>query len=411
MTRVAGLLIPLAASGAAALGLSASAGCRNAMDCSLGGQCVEGRCQCYPIWQGARCERLAIGEASNTSTNGYRNPKGASWGGSVIRADDGSYHMFVSFISRDCALGSWKFNSVIHHAVSEQPDGPYSFREEVLSEFAHNPTITRAPDGTYLLYHIGETLSGDDRLLYLRDCRKGKEVKPQRSTSSGGAVNFDGRIRVAFSKSLDGPWELLDKGRPIMQPRRGNYWDTVVTNPAPLVLKNGSVLLYYRGDDRFHPDFKGQRHRKIGVAFAESWRGPYRRIRDSPITPSGEDPVVFANSDGSGFHMLFENKFTGIVGQHAFSPDGKKWRTLEDPAYDLHVNWDGGASTKLERRERPQLLRDERGDPLYLFNAVQGARDRGEQRTAGQSTWTMAAPLGQRLPMEPAPLEKEKPTE
>mmetsp|Transcript_71840 Transcript_71840/g.200500 ORF Transcript_71840/g.200500 Transcript_71840/m.200500 type:complete len:420 (-) Transcript_71840:172-1431(-) len=398
MTPIASLLIPLAASGAAAISLSASAGCKTAVDCSLGGKCVEGRCQCYPIWQGTKCEVLAIGEASNASTNGYRNPNGASWGGSAIRADDGSYHMFVSFISRDCGLNSWKFNSVIHHAVSANPDGPYSFKDEVLSEFAHNPTITRAPDGTYLLYHIGETLSADERSLYLRDCRKGRHAEPKRSANSGGPANFDGRIRIAFSKSLDGPWSLLNNGTPIIQPRRGSYWDTAVTNPAPLILKNGSVFLYYRGDDRFHPDFDGQRHRKIGAFFAQSWTGPYHRIRDTPITPSGEDPVVFANSDGSGYHMIFENKFKGIVGQHAFSVDGKFWQIVEDPAYDLLASWDGGSSTRLQRRERPQLLLDERGEPLYLFNAVQGSRDRGEGRSAGQSTWTMAAPLGFRFP-------------
>lgn len=409
---MARLLVSLLAAPAAALHLPVDTGCTDAMDCSLGGKCVEGRCACSPMWQGERCEQLALGKASNVGQNGYRNPQGASWGGSAIRADDGTYHMFVSYMSNDCGLGSWKFNSVIHHTVSDDPEGPYTFRSVVFDEFAHNPTITRAPDGTYLLYHIGETFFSGEKPRYVRDCRLGRETRPEQAGFGGGPRNFDARIRVASSKSLDGPWELLNDGKPILEPRRGgDVWDTAVTNPAPLVLPNGSVLLYYRGDDRFGPYFTGKRHRKIGVAYADTWEGPYRRLRDDPITPSGEDPVVFANADGSGFHMIFENKFRGIVGQHAFSADGLQWTTVKEPMYDLQVDWEYGPPSRLDRRERPQFLRDEHGQPLYMFNAVQGYRHRGARYRNEQNTWTMAVPLGVRLPREFRAPQKEAVTE
>jgi len=239
---MAKLLVMLLAPLATALSLQTSVDCADAMGCALGGQCVEGKCACSPLWLGDHCERLALGMARNVSSNGYRNASGASWGGSVIRADDGSYHMFVSFMDKDCSLASWKFNSVIHHAVSQNPDGPFTFKEVVFKEFAHNPTITRAPDGTYLLYHIGESLYSSEMDLYVKDCRLGSESNPEHSGNVGGPKNFDARIRLATAKSLDGPWRLVHGGKTILDPGHSDRWDTAVTNPAPVVLPRARAL-------------------------------------------------------------------------------------------------------------------------------------------------------------------------
>jgi hypothetical protein len=49
-------------------------------------------------------------------------------------------------------------NSAISRAVSfGGPGGPYKAVGAVVeSPFAHNPTIHQAPDGTYVIYHIGD---------------------------------------------------------------------------------------------------------------------------------------------------------------------------------------------------------------------------------------------------------------
>merc|ERR1712137_651514 len=44
---------------------------------------------------------------------------------------------------------------MIVHSVSESPLGPFQRREVVVDAFAHNPTVSQAPDGTWVLYHIG----------------------------------------------------------------------------------------------------------------------------------------------------------------------------------------------------------------------------------------------------------------
>jgi hypothetical protein len=88
------------------------------------------------------------------------------WCGSVIKGDDGKYHMFASRWPKTTGFGPyWLTNSEIVHAVSDKPAGPYKFSDIALpprgSEFwdgqmTHNPAI-RKYKGTYLLYYTGTT--------------------------------------------------------------------------------------------------------------------------------------------------------------------------------------------------------------------------------------------------------------
>lgn len=66
--------------------------CRDDSDCSLNGRCgPSGACECRPQWEGRRCETLALLPARRGA--GYRAVDGghntSSWGGAILRADDG----------------------------------------------------------------------------------------------------------------------------------------------------------------------------------------------------------------------------------------------------------------------------------------------------------------------------------
>merc|ERR1719356_251738 len=105
------------------------------------------------------------------------------------------YHLYVSAMSKDCGLGFWKYNSVIQHATSMNAEGPYEFEQELFPAFSHNPTITRAPDGTYLLYHIGQAIPKEEVPLYVKDCRMAgaarKSEKPARFSARTGPAEYD----------------------------------------------------------------------------------------------------------------------------------------------------------------------------------------------------------------------------
>ena len=48
----------------------------------------------------------------------------SSWGGTVTRADDGTYHMFVAQFVQHCGFDQWASNSRIVHASASTADGP-----------------------------------------------------------------------------------------------------------------------------------------------------------------------------------------------------------------------------------------------------------------------------------------------
>ena len=83
------------------------------------------------------------------------------WGSSVVKGDDGKYHMFVSLPFHP----GWMVASEIVHAVSEVPQGPYRFSEVALpargaqywdGRSTHNPRILKQ-NGKYYLIYMGST--------------------------------------------------------------------------------------------------------------------------------------------------------------------------------------------------------------------------------------------------------------
>lgn len=63
--------------------------------------------------------------------------------------------MYAAQMINECGLNEWTTNSIIIHAKSKHVEGPYVYVEDILGVWGHNPQPHRAPDGTYILYHIG----------------------------------------------------------------------------------------------------------------------------------------------------------------------------------------------------------------------------------------------------------------
>ena len=82
------------------------------------------------------------------------------WCGSVIKGEDGRFHMFASCWERKLGFGwQWLFQSQVVRACSDAPEGPFSMQETVLPRRdrkyfdgmnTHNPYI-RYWNGTYYL--------------------------------------------------------------------------------------------------------------------------------------------------------------------------------------------------------------------------------------------------------------------
>ncbi len=308
------------------------------------------------------------------------------WGASVIRGEDGRYHMFASAWPRALSFAHWATNSMVVHAAADTPLGPFAYEGVALPErdaacwdarHTHNPTIHKFGD-TYCLFYSGSTYDGD-------------VPTPDNPTQWGSdqwkqAWN-NSRIGLATSQSVYGPWQRRDA--PILAPRPGR-WDAVMTgNPAPCIHADGRTVLLYKSialpyvGDRLPCRFQ------IGVAAALHPAGPYDRVCDDPILDElapdhVEDMYLWWN--GQAYEMIGKDMEGGVTGEvgagvHARSADAVKW-TISDPplAYSCTVRWDDGGSTPSSKLERPQLLVEDGGPThLYLASATGGGHYTGLQ--------------------------------
>lgn len=315
------------------------------------------------------------------------------WCGSVIKGDDGRFHMFASCWDRSMGFGyNWLFNSRIVRASSDIPEGPFHLEETVLPRRGreyfdgmntHNPYI-RYWNGNYYLYYIGTTYAGEipshmDEISYERSM----EVWNQK------------RIGLAVSNSVFGPWKRRDT--PLLEPRDCSHWDcTITSNPAVAILPDGRTYMLYKS--RTYAGATLQ----IGVAAADRPDGPFVRLSDEPIFSLDnpdfhlEDPYLWYE-DGL-FHLLikddFKNNSGGLSGEwgaglYGESADCIHWTFAEQPkAYSRTVRWDDGSVTTQCNLERPFLLLQD-GKPTHLYLAT----GNGTVPYGSTHTWNMVFPL------------------
>jgi hypothetical protein len=86
-----------------------------------------------------------------------------TWGGSVHLAADGTYYMYVAEMGLNCSLDNWYTNSQVAVATSTTPLGPYKRVSTVVGIWAHNPEVIQVPDGTYVLYTLGNGVPNPGR--------------------------------------------------------------------------------------------------------------------------------------------------------------------------------------------------------------------------------------------------------
>ena len=165
-------------------------------------------------------------------------PNVSSWGGAVVRADAGMYHLFVAEMKTG-GLAGWQKNSECTHAVSDTPAGPYHKVGEALTPECHNPSIIRdrgpRNTGEYLLFHVG----------------KG-------NSSAAGASSF-----MHHASSLDGAWKAAPTG---VSP---------CGNPAPAFHPNGTLFVVCNHFDLTH------------TLTDDGWRGEWAPLRS--MTKTGGD--------------------------------------------------------------------------------------------------------------------------
>ncbi len=330
---------------------------------------------------------------SAPKNGGYQDSAYWVWGSSVIKGEDGRYHMFASRWPRNVNFGNWVTSSEVVHAVADTPVGPYKTVDVALpargKEYwdgmcTHNPRIVKYKD-QYLLYYFGTTY----------DFEKPTPKDPKVSGGNWVKAWRNKRIGVAISNSINGPWKRLDK--PVIEPRKGHWDASITSNPSPVVNnKTGEILLMYKSSaDTSNAPLL------LGVSKAYKPEGPYERLSEKPIlmfeTDANEhidleDPYVWWN--GEKYEAIIKDR-SGIIcgeeggGVHCWSKDGEKWQLFDNPkAYSRSIKWDDGTTSYQNHFERPFLLIED-GVPTHFFAAT----GNGDRPWSFDKTWNMVIPL------------------
>ena len=312
---------------------------------------------------------------------GLRDPNYWIWCGSVTRGNDGQYHMFASRWPRGLSFQPhWLTNSEVVHAVSGTPEGPFAFSDVALpprgeefwdGKMTHNPVVVQR-DGRFHVFYTGTTY-------------RGPSPTPETQITVDSPKKLEAhrgeRIGLASADSPYGPWRRRDE--PVLDVRPGTWEQFLLSNPAPLPLTDGSLLLYYKGVERLG------KH-AIGVARATSLAGPYERLSDEPfpVGVGAEDPTMWFENGRYHALMLDHGRLFSDKGiYHATSADGLHWETAPNPvAVTKDYAWSDDVPRRMLSTERPQVLVQD-GVATHLFLATGG--DVGGEH----HTWNQVIPL------------------
>ncbi len=324
------------------------------------------------------------------------------WGGSVIKGEDGKYHMLYSRWpagpEKDPFGDGWLTSSEIAYAVSDRPDGDFEFVKVVLrgrmhegrsdawdAQSVHNPHIKRF-NGKYYLYHTGS-----------KDLGVQPAGSPGVNLSKRNRIQQSQKLGVIEFKSIDdllaGNFRRPDT--PLLSPLTRVKNDNIL-NPSPkgtkplpdnIIVVNPSVV-YRPSDNKYLLFFKGNLYDPYwkgahGVALSDSPTGPFEpldqfvfNIKDSEgKIASAEDPYVWFSQKDNWFYAVFKDftgKFTGKEPGLAImkSRDGVHWAKMLNPMFvPLELQFKEGTTVKVNRLERPQLLISENGTPRVLYAA------------------------------------------
>jgi len=409
----------------------------------------------------------------------------------------------------------WQTNSYIARTVSTtgSPLGPYQFAERLIPTFSHNPMVRRAKDGTFVIFFIGgwpipaehvahcnvtaaaapaaapvgasaaaaaaaaaaPMLKGagkETNLSSYPNCSAWRWPKscgpampgpngdgcgpafatagyPDCATTPEYACNDGCGIAVAYSKSIQGPW-AISRVRIVDQFQSDDLY-CAHTNPSPLFLPNGSVILAFgagscscaqqynasdggascgqppTGDPTTEAYWSTQMGSHVGLAISHrGFLGPWHLISRhsilrNPLTGGAhfcEDPFIWKSS--RGWHLLVHNlqplrlnssgkpewpNSEAHQSAYAYSEDGLQWHLSSTSPYNCTVTYSDGSRREARNcGNRPQLLFGDDGQPEILIDGVHGDCDAHGSGCSGAAqpgkhltpeAWTLFRPLSQ----------------
>lgn len=292
-----------------------------------------------------------------------------NWGGSIIKDNDGLYHLFYSRWKRSYTFNGWLTASEVAHATSPNSTGPWEYKETVLKGrgkdhwdaiTAHNPKI-KYFEGKYYLYYIATNMG--DKAYTDQDITITKEKKLNSNTWK--ILRTNQRTGIAVSNSINGPWKRSDMA--LIEP--SGPIATITVNPAIAKGKDDIYYLIIKGDKPNETRFI----RNQAIATSTSPAGPFI-MQDRPVIANldTEDVSMWYNDEDGHFYAIFHaHKFIGLMS----SKDGLQWeKAVNYKVTDKEVLFDDGSILSPGRMERPFVYLED-GAPKVLCLAIKKGDD------------------------------------
>jgi hypothetical protein len=310
------------------------------------------------------------------------------WCTSVIKGDDGKYHMFYSrwpygkrALDDDSmnyifnGFRGWNKYSEIAYAVADSIKGPYKYVKTILKGDAdknkwdrftmHNPQVRRFGK-YYYLYYISNSY---DSTLYKGNTTFTKDWKhwlQYNSTQKIGVLKFR-NFKDLFTEKFERAAE------PLMKPDSVRTFE-VTTNPTVTQGPDGKYYMMYKS-------------RKPNVGNMTFWMAVSNKP-DGPFVFAGEvftsaemaceDPCMWYDKKRKRFYAaakyysnskLLAPQFGALV--LITSVDGLKWEPAQHSLISLReLTMNNGSKIQLAHLERPFIVTDKNGEPLALFAAA-----------------------------------------
>lgn len=301
----------------------------------------------------------AIDEDNIFKTEGYYN-----WCSSIVKGEDGKYHLFYSRWPKKFGFYSWLTHSEVAHAISNSPSGPWKYKETVLSSrgkghwdaiTVHNPKIKHF-EGKYYLYYCATNMG--DKSYTEEDLIETARVGY--SHPNWKILRPNQRTGVAVAESINGPWKRMDQ--PLIEP--SGPITTLTVNPAIDKGKDGRYYLIVKGDKPNETRFI----RNQAMAVSDSPEGPFE-MQPNPVIDylDTEDMSMWYDRKRDYYYGIFHaHSFIGMVS----SENGINWKKATEYAIlPKSIPLKNGGAIKPDRLERPFVF-TENNEPKVLSLAV-----------------------------------------
>lgn len=401
--------------------------CASEWDCSLGGNCTAGRCDCDVWFTGESCALLNLARArpqngfdltslqsGGDSFHGNRWRGWSSWGGHAVYDETNASTPWVgvfSLMARGCGLHAYHSNSESVIATAKEVDGPYLLEDPsdpdapanvAVAAPSHCTQIKRHPSGHYHLWHIfpgaADNATSPDKAPPEMTCTANSTRQHHGSVlggwpgpppppphpcpaGQGGCISPKGQQLFVHTSphSPRGPWSRHSSAIVLNTLNATTISQASCTAPyyhpdgrTMLVVGGGACPQGWGGSGGAHGGGGGC----LWQFESPSWQGPFQQQpRDignpgDPIThPENEDPAIFIDPRGN-YHML-TNVNTGhrrcgsgtACGGHLWSTDGKNWSDTFVGAFGPNGMMLNGSNFSHGYVERPQIAQRSPGTP------------------------------------------------